>query len=908
MRPMTAELACDPYRSVVVEACAGSGKTWLLTARIARALLEGCSPGGILALTFTNKAAEEMHARVWQALEGLSQANPADVRAQCMQWGVPEARLEACVRAAPHVFERLLLSPERPFVGTFHAWYLRLLASAPMGFAQLSRLSPTQRPTLLRRQAWRRWTEQLSRSDRDLLGWLSAALGPSRLSDSLWSCVSWMRQVEAHQAGGWDALMPALTPEDARRENDRDAGDWVASVQGLAQMLAKAFGALGEDRHAHAQAFLSLTQAGNPAESISALEKLLLAAEAKAPAGQRYKHLRAKLVRNADRRAWTPLAEDPEALLGRFVEGLTALAQRQSHRTQQARQHALMQLARGLSCAAEATSSLTDETDFDGIEAAVLQLVQSDDGLEILARWDCRTEQILVDEFQDTSPAQWALLRCWLEAHVGAEAPQATAPRVFLVGDPKQSIYQFRGGDPRVFEAARAWLSERYEAQVLAADQTRRCGQAVVDLLNGVMPGLMNTTQHPDRYRPHQTLAEQKLGGVFHLPLVPKTRASEPEKAEIDWLARDWLAEPRRPRVQSPHVEEGQQIAAFLRHMHERGPCLDWSEMRVLVRARTHLQAIEQALTAASIPFVSDRAGGLLEDPLVLDLLALCRLMVYPFSDQDFAHVACSPLFECPVQDLPTVFSAARAHGMSGLDYLVSSGAPSALAGPWAVMRERMLDWAGLAKVLPIHDFLSRAVDQSGLESTLARRLPAVQAAQARANLDAFLGFSLQWEGGRQPSLSRFVHDLEDRRLGMQDEQPGLGIPDQQWNAVTLQSLHAAKGLESELVVLACAAAGSRTEGALRWIPGWSDARDRVESLDAWLSQDLLSPTQLARLEEQRLESAAETANLLYVAITRARRYFAVSGVEGDGQWYSLVAAHTPTWDLNAHREGPTRS
>jgi ATP-dependent helicase/nuclease subunit A len=556
-----------------------------------------------------------------------------------------------------------------------------------------------------------------------------------------------------------------------------------------------------------------------------------------------------------------------------------------------------MQLASGLAHAAEATSSLTDETDFDGIEAAVLQLVQSRDGLEILARWDCRTEQILVDEFQDTSPAQWALLRSWLEAHVGSDHPQASAPRVFLVGDPKQSIYQFRGGDPRVFQAARAWLAERYDAQVLAADQTRRCGQAVVDLLNGVMPELMNTLQHPDRYRPHQTLAKQAPGGVFHLPLVRKSQGLESGKAEIDWIDRDWLVEPRRPAVQSPHQEEGKQIAAFLRHMHEQGPCLEWSEMRVLVRARTHLHAIERALADASIPFVSDRSGGLLEDPIVLDLLALCRLMAYPFSDQDFAHVACSPLFECAPQDLPMVLTAARRIGLSGLDYLVSPEAASTLSGAWVTMRERMLEWANLARVLPTHDFLSRAVAQSGLEHTLLRRLPAVEAAQAQANLQAFLAFSLQWEGGRQPSLSRFVHDLEDRRSGTQDEQPALGIPAEQWNAVTLQSLHAAKGLESELVVLACAAAGSRTEGALRWISGWSQARDRVVSLDAWLSRDLLSPQQLAWLEEQRLESQSENANLLYVAITRARRYFAVSGVEGDGQWYPLVAAQTPLWD-----------
>jgi ATP-dependent helicase/nuclease subunit A len=899
MKPMTAALACDPNRSVVVEACAGSGKTWLLTARIARALLEGCAPGGILALTFTNKAAEEMQARVWLALEELSQASPEQARILCEQWGVPPSRIESCVRAAPHVFERLLMSTEQPFVGTFHAWYLRLLAFAPMGFSRLSRLSPTQRPTLLRRQAWRRWTQKLNPDQREMLAWLSRQLGASRLQPALWSAVSWAGQVESHMSGGWRSLTPALTPDDAARENDLDRQRWVEEVTNDARDLAQAFGLLGEDRRAHAEAFLMLSEGASQEVGIPALEKLLLTEDKTAQPGRKQQRLKATLIRKRDRAAWAARTQDPEAQLMLFVEGLNALAQRRSHRLQQARQYAVMTLAEDLAQAYEGVCGLMDETDFDGIEAAVLQLLRSEDGLEILARWDCRTQQILVDEFQDTSPAQWALLRSWLEAHVGSDRPQASAPRVFLVGDPKQSIYQFRGGDPRVFEAARIWLEQRYEAEILAADQTRRCGKEVVDLLNAVMPALMNTAGQPSRYRIHQTLSPPTAGGVFHLPLVRKGAGSGTEHAPLDWLQRDWLSEPRSAKGHSPHFEEGQRIAAFLRHMHEHGPQLAWSKMRVLVRARTHLAAIEAALAEASIPFVSDRSGGLLDDPIVLDLLALCRLMVYPFSDQDFAHVACSPLFECPIQELPRLLTAARARGLSALDHVVTID--DAELGPlnpaWTTLQGRLREWLRLAQNLPIHDFLSRAVDQSGLEETLGRRLPTFQAAQAAANLQAFLGFSLQWEGGRQPSLSRFVHDLEDRRSGVQEEQPGLGVPDQQWDAVSLQSLHAAKGLESELVVLACAAAGGRTDTALRWIPGWTEARDRVEFLDAWLSQDWLSTEQLARLERQHAESQSEAVNLLYVAITRAKRYFAVSGVEGDGDWYAQVSAHTQAWE-----------
>ncbi|MEY2775950.1 MAG: UvrD/REP helicase [Pseudomonadota bacterium] len=895
MRALTPALACDPRRSVVVEACAGSGKTWLLTARIARALLEGCTPGAVLALTFTNKAAEEMQSRVWEALEALSGFSPQEARARCLEWGVPEDRLEACVEQAPRVFERLLLSPERPFVGTFHAWYLRLLASAPIGFARLSRLTPSQKPSALRRMAFRRWSQQLSASEASAFAWLVRELGTKRVLEALWQAVSWQRQVEVHSPGQWLRLAPGLDWEQALRDNSAAQQAWVRSAQPIAATLARAFGELDDKRHELANTLLDFSLAPPESVSLDHLERALLTDDKTAPVGRRQLRLKKTLIRKADAATWGSRASHFTDLLHQLEEGYAALRQQQAQRCQQARQEVLMTLSSGLLRAMDALAAASDESDFDGIEAAALDLVQSPQGASLLARWDCRTEQILVDEFQDTSPSQWALLRAWLEAHAGQSLPEAHAPKVFLVGDPKQSIYQFRGGDPRVFEAARRWLYTRYGAELLTADATRRCGGAVVGLLNAVMPDLMNGPQAIERYRPHTSLAPPVSGGVFHLPLVLK---SEAERAQpLSSLDRDWLNEPRSAASSSLHLEEGRRIAAFLKAMHEADGSLPWSEMRVLVRARTHLAHIEQAFAECGIPYVSDRSGGLLEQPVVQDLLALCRLMAYPYSDQDCCHVLCSPLVGLHPASLPAALGVARERGLSLLELLSSPSAVDALGGSWTQAAGQLAGWRPLAAALPIHDFLSHVVAESALVDALELGLPVVQAAQAKANVRAFLHLSLQWEGGRLPSLSRFVHDLADRAQGERDEQPAVGIPDQQWDAVTLQSLHAAKGLEAQLVVLASAAANDRNDTSLRWLVEWSEGRDRIEALDAWLTRDVLSDAQMARLDLQIKESEAESANLLYVAITRAKRYFAVSGVEGGGSWYARVSQHTQAWE-----------
>ena len=86
-------LACDPLRSAVVEACAGSGKTWLLVSRVIRLLLAGAAPGEILAITFTRRAAQEMHARLLRELRHLAEANDGDLQAALEARGLsgPEA-------------------------------------------------------------------------------------------------------------------------------------------------------------------------------------------------------------------------------------------------------------------------------------------------------------------------------------------------------------------------------------------------------------------------------------------------------------------------------------------------------------------------------------------------------------------------------------------------------------------------------------------------------------------------------------------------------------------------------------------------------------------------------------------------------------------------------------------------
>ena len=101
-------------------------------------------------------------------------------------------------------------------------------------------------------------------------------------------------------------------------------------------------------------------------------------------------------------------------------------------------------------------------------------------------RLDARVAHLLVDEFQDTSPLQWHALHGWLSGYAGAGggASGQRPPGVFIVGDPKQSIYRFRRAEPRVFEAAAAFVREGLDGSVLACDHTRRNAPPVIEAIN----------------------------------------------------------------------------------------------------------------------------------------------------------------------------------------------------------------------------------------------------------------------------------------------------------------------------------------------------------------------------------------------------------------------------------------
>ena len=125
-------IACDPRRSVAVEACAGAGKTWMLVSRILRALLEGCAPQDILAITFTKKAAGEMRQRLQGWLLEFASASDATLRMELRIRGFTGEPSAAQIQTLRGLHAALLQSGRPVQIRTFHSWFAALLRSAPL--------------------------------------------------------------------------------------------------------------------------------------------------------------------------------------------------------------------------------------------------------------------------------------------------------------------------------------------------------------------------------------------------------------------------------------------------------------------------------------------------------------------------------------------------------------------------------------------------------------------------------------------------------------------------------------------------------------------------------------------------------------------------------------------------------
>jgi ATP-dependent helicase/nuclease subunit A len=530
--------------------------------------------------------------------------------------------------------------------------------------------------------------------------------------------------------------------------------------------------------------------------------------------------------------------------------------------------------------------------DFTDIEWHAWRLLSRSDHAEYMQyKLDARFRHILIDEFQDTNPLQWQILRAWLDASAAVDR----APTVFLVGDPKQSIYRFRGAEARLFELGARHVEDALRGSLVALNESRRSARPIIETVNRVFadePGFV----------PHDVHHFALPGRVEVLPLAraPQSETAVPAAPSTSPpVLRDPLTTPRPEDPEKARAAEAAQLVEGLRRISGRWIVEDagtprlarYADILVLVRGRTHLRVYEQHLREARIPYLTTRQGGLLQSLEATDLTALLCFLVTRFADLDLAKALRSPIFSCSDDDL---IALARMEGATWFRRLENRVAEEA-ASPALERAHRLLrGWLGLVDRLPVHDLLDRIYFEGDVLRRYADAVPEAMRDLVLANLRAFIELALQIDAGRYPSLPGFLDELTVLRGGDEDEAPDEGVVGEGGDAIRILTVHGAKGLEAPVVWLLDAHHARRSEEANRPLVDWAPGEPRPRHFSLLTTKKCRGRAQDAILEGESALAQREETNVLYVAMTRAKQALIVSGAENSKaveSWYQRIGA-----------------
>jgi ATP-dependent helicase/nuclease subunit A len=516
-------------------------------------------------------------------------------------------------------------------------------------------------------------------------------------------------------------------------------------------------------------------------------------------------------------------------------------------------------LLRVLTIAVQKYEALLDEhalLDFAGmLHRSVALLGRQEEFARSRLKLQSRYHHVLVDEFQDTSRAQWRLIELLVDAWGEGEGVTDAPTSIFIVGDRKQSIYRFRQAEATLLDEA----AEKISALRAGAAPRRAITHsfravpellAFVNALAGEMPG---DPELEDRFR---------YGASDRFPVPAVEPGARRDGAPVLGL----VAEPSIALCAQAVAAETARLleTAVVRDPHGPPRPARPEDIAVLFRARAGHQYFEEALEARGIRTYVYKGLGFFDAPEVQDLQALVRYLAEPESDLRAAELLRSRLVRISDVGLtrlaPSFAGALRAPDFDA----AAAGLGDLDARLVAHLREGLVRWLALAdRITP-----SELIDLILRETAYAFEMRGRRLDQARENVKKMRGLIRRIENRGYTTLGRLADYFEKLRAG--DESNAVV---QATGAVNLMTIHAAKGLEFPIVFVVNLHVPGRRGSA-------------VTVIDRALNQEphvAFGSSPETRAEERR--EIEEQRRLLYVAVTRARdRLYLAAETEDDGR------------------------
>ncbi|SMR82565.1 DNA helicase/exodeoxyribonuclease V, subunit A [Aliiroseovarius halocynthiae] len=849
--------AADPTASTWLSANAGSGKTRVLTDRVARLLLDGVSPQNILCLTYTKAAASEMQNRLFKRLGEWAMKDDDSLTKALAELGVEGTRDLSLAR---QLFARAIETPGGLKIQTIHAYCASLLRRFPTEAG----VSPqfTEMDDRAANDLRARILEQLSDGPHKGLVQDLAQLFTGEDLTRLTAGVTSARMLfgdakDAAQINNWfglaagDELQAVLqdcfAPEDLELLTKFHAG----SATGSAQDQKRADALQGADL---SQPNLDLLQR---------LEKILLLQ--KPPYSAKIGSVPTKSLQTG---ALAPIMDQLNDLMTRVEDARhKRLALHNARRTQ-----VLYRFAHVFVQEYEAAKLARGWLDFDDLilKAGGL-LTDPSVAAWVLFKLDGGIDHILVDEAQDTSPVQWRVIDSLArEFTTGSGARDDIERTIFVVGDPKQSIYSFQGAEPAEFQRMQHSFADRLQqvGRALAVQPLEYSFRSSPAVLGFVDMALEGRSGLGGSFK-HRAFFGDKPGRVDLWPPI------EPVKHEED---RDWNDPVDRPSPRDHRVQLADNLADEIQRMirEERLPDdkggsrpVDPGDILVLVRSRSELfHELIRACKARDIPIAGADQLRIGAELAVKDLTALLSFLATPEDDLSLATVLRSPLFGWSEDDLFRL-----AHYRDKKTFLWR--ALSDDEDQYSATLETLHDLRDRADFLRPYELLERILTRHGGRRKLLARL----GQEAEDGIDALLHQAMNYERSEIPSLTGFISWLESGDITIKRQVDSKG------HLVRVMTIHGSKGLEAPIVLLPDLAArrasdppqiGKLAQDRPFWFPSKPDRTEAIEGV----AEDL---------KEAEIE---ERTRLLYVAMTRAEQWLILAAAgdlgKADTGWYRV--------------------
>jgi ATP-dependent helicase/nuclease subunit A len=898
--------ASDPSASAWVSANAGTGKTEVLVRRSLRLLLAGFSPEAILCLTYTKTAAAEMQNRLLKELAEWATIG-SDMLRERLSDLLGHIADEVDLRRARRLFARALEAKGGLKIHTIHGFCERVLQRFPLESQVTPHFSvlDEREQALLRRAAFDTTVARAAKEPESVLGKALAKIIARTGGE-------YFRQVVDTVLGKRAELARMVAFHHSR-------ADW-AEAEGLA--LKRLFGVTEDNEDALIVALANVlsdeqidaalaafTTFGGTTEVDRKAEEALRVARSSAGESRvaAFKEVfyrsdgdrRARVCSRAVERGAPSICASLDQAQAAFV----AHSDRFAHLRVAEASAAVMALADAVQGDYEKRKSAEAALDYDDLIVKAQNLLsRADAAAWVLYKIDGGIDHILVDEAQDTNPAQWSIIEALAEEFFAGAGASDRLRTLFAVGDEKQSIYSFQGANPvrfgevgRGFKQRAAALSlDWHEVPLTLSFRSTEPILKAVDCVFGKAPSADGLTWQDGAIIQHSAFRVGEAG------LVELWEVEAQEKPEATEAFQPWSEAPAGARsvdalcrriasVIKGWLESGEQLPS-------QGRPVRPGDILMLVRRRDpFITPMIRELKRLGIPVAGADRMLLMDQLAVQDLVALADVLLMPEDDLALAVVLKSPLFGL---DDEALF--ALAHGRTGSLWSALT-AKTKEDGRFAEAAARLSQWLSRADYLPPYEFFSELLGADGqrMRKAMLTRL-GPEAAEA---IDEFLDLALGYDREAAPSLQGFVNQLSAGDVEIKRDM------EQERDDVRIMTVHGAKGLQAPIVFLPDTCMGPRPQNP-RLFPLRREGEPAGEVAHlVWPppGHSGIAPLGDAKAALDRAERQ-EYHRLLYVAMTRARDRLYVCGWQGVNRrnansWYDLVKAGLDG-HLTEHEEG----